>query len=89
MGPLQEGLGILIVLKGYQNCQLSIVNCQFGEAAKHQFIFPPHLTNHGVLPGKRAVIYYSILPRHRQEPFSPQAPWDWSSCFSYWSIYSW
>ena len=37
MAPLQEDLGILIILKGYQNCQLSIVNCQFGEAAKQQF----------------------------------------------------
>ena len=23
-----------------QNCQLSIVNCQFGEAAKFQFLYP-------------------------------------------------
>ena len=40
MAPLQLDLGILIILKGCHNCQLSIVNCQFGEAAKQQFIFP-------------------------------------------------
>ena len=28
----------LIILKGCRNCQLSIVNCQFGEAAKQQFL---------------------------------------------------
>ena len=35
----------LIILKGCRNCQLSIVNCQFGEAAKHQFVcaFPCQL----------------------------------------------
>ena len=27
-----------IVPQGHDNCQLSIVNCQFGEAAKFQFI---------------------------------------------------
>ena len=27
-----------IVPQGHNNCQLSIVNCQFGEAAKFQFI---------------------------------------------------
>ena len=27
-----------IVPQGHHNCQLSIVNCQFGEAAKFQFI---------------------------------------------------
>ena len=26
-----------IVPKGHNNCQLSIVNCQFGEAVKFQF----------------------------------------------------
>ena len=30
-----------IVPEGHNNCQLSIVNCQFGEAAKQQFIFSP------------------------------------------------
>ena len=40
MAPLQLDLGILIILKGCQNCQLSTVNCQFGEAAKQQFICP-------------------------------------------------
>ena len=30
-----------IVPQGHNNCQLSIVNCQFGEAAKFQFIFYP------------------------------------------------
>ena len=39
MAPLQLDLGILIILKGCHNCQLSTVNCQFGEAAKQQFIF--------------------------------------------------
>ena len=29
-----------IVPQGHNNCQLSIVNCQFGEAAKFQFIEP-------------------------------------------------
>ena len=29
-----------IVPQGHHNCQLSIVNCQFGEAAKFQFIEP-------------------------------------------------
>ncbi len=27
-----------IVPKGHNHCQLSIVNCQFGEAAKFQFV---------------------------------------------------
>ena len=27
-----------IVPQGHHNCQLSIVNCQFGEATKFQFI---------------------------------------------------
>ena len=27
-----------IVPQGHHNCQLSIVNCQFGEAAKFQFV---------------------------------------------------
>ena len=27
-----------IVPEGHNNCQLSIVNCQFGEAAKQQFV---------------------------------------------------
>ena len=27
-----------ILPQGHNNCQLSIVNCQFGEAAKFQFI---------------------------------------------------
>ena len=27
-----------IVPQGHNNCQLSIVNCQFGEATKFQFI---------------------------------------------------
>ena len=27
-----------IVPQGHNNCQLSIVNCQFGEAAKFQFV---------------------------------------------------
>ena len=47
MAPLQLDLGILIILKGCHNCQLSTVNCQlstvncqFGEAAKQQFICP-------------------------------------------------
>ena len=30
-----------IVPQGHHNCQLSIVNCQFGEAAKFQFIPSP------------------------------------------------
>ena len=30
-----------IVPKGHNNCQLSIVNCQFGEAAKFQFAAVP------------------------------------------------
>ena len=29
-----------IVPQGHNNCQLSIVNCQFGEATKFQFIVP-------------------------------------------------
>ena len=29
-----------IVPQGHNNCQLSIVNCQFGEAAKFQFSYP-------------------------------------------------
>ena len=29
-----------IVPKGHNNCQLSIVNCQFGEVAKFQFMEP-------------------------------------------------
>ena len=29
-----------IVPEGHNHCQLSIVNCQFGEAAKQQFIAP-------------------------------------------------
>ena len=37
MAPLQLDLGILIILKRCHNCQLSIVNCQFVEAAKQQF----------------------------------------------------
>ena len=41
MAPLQLDLGILIILKGCHNCQLSIVNCQFGEAAKQQFTAAP------------------------------------------------
>ena len=28
----------IIVPQGHNNCQLSIVNCQFGEATKFQFI---------------------------------------------------
>ena len=28
-----------IVPQGHNHCQLSIVNCQFGEAAKFQFIY--------------------------------------------------
>ena len=28
-----------IVPQGHNNCQLSIVNCQFGEAAKFQFFY--------------------------------------------------
>ena len=39
MAPLQLDLGVLIILKGCQNCQLLTVNCQFGEAAKQQFIY--------------------------------------------------
>ena len=31
-----------IVPKGHNNCQLSIVNCQFGEAAKFQFVKTVH-----------------------------------------------
>ena len=34
-----------IVPQGHNNCQLSIVNCQFGEAAKFQFIFLPYETD--------------------------------------------
>ena len=30
-----------IVPQGHNNCQLSIVNCQFGEAAKFQFLNLP------------------------------------------------
>ena len=30
-----------IVPQGHNHCQLSIVNCQFGEAAKFQFILHP------------------------------------------------
>ena len=33
-----------IVPQGHHNCQLSIVNCQFGEAAKFQFIEPQNDT---------------------------------------------
>ena len=33
-----------IVPQGHNNCQLSIVNCQFGEAAKFQFIEPQNDT---------------------------------------------
>ena len=29
-----------IVPQGHNHCQLSIVNCQFGEATKFQFIVP-------------------------------------------------
>ncbi len=49
MAPLQLDLGVLIILKRCQNCQLSIVNCQFGEAAKQQFTFLPIQTNRRVL----------------------------------------
>ena len=35
--PYSRILAFLIILKGCRNCQLSIVNCQFGEAAEHQF----------------------------------------------------
>ena len=34
-----------IVPQGHNNCQLSIVNCQFGEAAKFQFIVLLQYTN--------------------------------------------
>ena len=43
MAPLQLDLGILIILKGCRNCQLSTVNCKFGEAAKQQFLLPDDL----------------------------------------------
>ena len=33
-----------IVPKGHNNCQLSIVNCQFGEATKFPFIEPKNDT---------------------------------------------
>ena len=33
-----------IVPQGHHNCQLSIVNCQFGEAVKFQFIEPQNDT---------------------------------------------
>ena len=32
-----------IVPQGHNNCQLSIVNCQFGEAAKFQFAYSPRI----------------------------------------------
>ena len=35
--PYSRIQAFLIILKGCHNCQLSTVNCQFGEAAKHQF----------------------------------------------------
>ena len=38
MAPLQLDLGILIILKGCHNCQLSIVNS--AKPFKHQFICP-------------------------------------------------
>ena len=34
-----------IVPQGHNNCQLSIVNCQFGEAAKFQFAVPLRKTD--------------------------------------------
>ena len=36
--PYSIILVFLIILNGHYNCQFSIVNCQFGEAAKQQFI---------------------------------------------------
>ena len=33
-----KGNHFKIVPQGHNNCQLSIVNCQFGEAAKFQFV---------------------------------------------------
>ena len=38
MAPLQQDLGVFDHSESMP--KLSIVNCQFGEAAKHQFIFP-------------------------------------------------
>ena len=35
--PYSIILVFLIILNGHYNCQFSIVNCQFGEAAKQQF----------------------------------------------------
>ena len=54
MAPLQLDLGIFdhserIPKLSTVNCQLSIVNCQFGEAAKQQFTFLPIQTNRRVL----------------------------------------
>ena len=34
-----------IVPQGHHNCQLSIVNCQFGEAVKFQFVVPLRKTD--------------------------------------------
>ena len=49
-----------IVPEGHNNCQLSIVNCQFGEAAKQQFIVPFRTGKipPGVAPGRDSVMDY-------------------------------
>ena len=52
-----------IVPQGHNNCQLSIVNCQFGEAAKFQFVsvltkadnHNPNLPMTGFVPEERKV----------------------------------
>ena len=38
-----------IVPQGHNNCQLSIVNCQFGEAAKFQFVWQLRKTDRHIL----------------------------------------
>ena len=38
-----------IVPQGHNHCQLSIVNCQFGEAAKFQFLSFPRKTGSRIL----------------------------------------
>ena len=54
-----------IVPEGHTNCQLSIVNCQFGEAAKQQFIIPFRFryTDKGIKD------CYGCLRPHRRENY--------------------
>ena len=63
-----------IVPQGHNHCQLSIVNCQFGEAAKFQFIEPrgdterrgaettTHILRRTWLPALRAKFPFVVLP---------------------------